>query len=67
MSAIQNMVIEHPESPVNKGNIICKLIENGHIALTKQSFTKTRYGKKSKKEITEKQYHQILRDTFHIF
>jgi len=67
VNAIQNMVIEHPESPVNKGNIICELIENGHIALTKQSFTETRYGKKSKKEIKEKQYHQILRNTFHIY
>ncbi|MGX5373575.1 arylamine N-acetyltransferase family protein [Bacillus cereus] len=67
VSAIQNMVIEHPESPVNKGNIICKLIEQGHISLTKQTFTETRHGKKSKKEITEKQYHQILRDKFNIF
>ncbi|MBT2576919.1 arylamine N-acetyltransferase [Bacillus sp. ISL-8] len=64
---IQNMVIEHPKSPVNKGNIICKLIEHGHIALTKKSFTETRHGKKSKKEITEKQYRQILRDKFHIY
>ncbi|MEH7189666.1 arylamine N-acetyltransferase family protein [Bacillus toyonensis] len=66
VNAIQNMVIEHPESPVNKGNIICKLIEHGHIALTKQSFTETRYGKKTKKEITEKQYHQILKNKFNI-
>lgn len=67
VNAIQNMVIEHPESPVNKGNIICKLIECGHIALTKQSFTETIHGKKSKKEITEKQYHQILKNKFNIF
>nr|WP_082187202.1 arylamine N-acetyltransferase [Bacillus cereus] len=67
MNAIQNMVIEHPKSPVNKGNIICKLIEHGHIALTKQSFTETRHGKKTKKEKTEKQYHQILKDKFNIF
>ncbi|MEF8684107.1 arylamine N-acetyltransferase family protein [Bacillus cereus] len=67
VNAIQNMVIEHPESPVNKANIICKLIEHGHIALTKQSFTETRHGKKIKKEITEKQYHQILKNEFNIF
>ena len=67
LNAIQNMVIEHPESPVNKANIICKLIEHGHIALTKQSFTETRHGKKIKKEITEKQYHQILKNEFNIF
>ncbi|WP_044796663.1 arylamine N-acetyltransferase family protein [Bacillus cereus] len=64
---IQNMVINHPESPVNKGIIICKLIEHGHIALTKQSFTETQHGNKSKKEITEKQYYQILKDKFSIF
>ncbi|EEM92943.1 arylamine N-acetyltransferase [Bacillus thuringiensis] len=64
---IQNMVIEHPESPLNKGSINCKLIEHWHIVLTKQSFTETRHGKKSKKEITEKQYYQILREKFNIF
>ncbi|MCU5406748.1 arylamine N-acetyltransferase [Bacillus cereus] len=67
VNAIQDMVIEHPESPVNKGTIICKLIEQGHIALTKRTFTETRQGKKLKIEITEKQYHQILRDKFNIF
>ncbi|AND11112.1 arylamine N-acetyltransferase [Bacillus thuringiensis] len=67
VNAIQNMVIEHLESPVNKGNIICKLIRNGHIALTDKSFTETWHGKKFKKEITEKQYYQILRDKFNIF
>jgi len=44
------MVIEHSKSPVNQGNIICKLIENGDIALAKQSFTETRYGKNLKKK-----------------
>ncbi|MRA76084.1 arylamine N-acetyltransferase, partial [Bacillus thuringiensis] len=57
INAIQNMVIEHLESPVNKGSIICKLIGNGHIVLTEKSFTETRHGKKSKKEITVKQYY----------
>ncbi len=67
MNTIENMVIVPPESSVNKGIIIYKLIEHVHIALTKKSFTETQYGKKSKKEITKKQYHQILRDTFNIF
>ncbi|EEM93025.1 N-acetyltransferase [Bacillus thuringiensis IBL 200] len=67
VNAIQNMVIEHLESPVNKGSIVCKLIRNVHIALTEKSFTETRHGKKSKKGITEKQYYQILRDKFNIF
>ncbi|MED2765985.1 arylamine N-acetyltransferase [Bacillus thuringiensis] len=50
LNYIQNMVVEHPKSPVYKGNIICKLIEHGHIPLTKQSFIETRHGKKSKKK-----------------
>lgn len=57
------MVIEHPESPVNKGNITCKLIDNGHIALTKQSFTETRYGKKSKKNPKKKKKKKNNRET----
>ncbi|RUR52521.1 hypothetical protein ELS81_32535, partial [Bacillus sp. VKPM B-3276] len=39
---------------------ICKLIEDGHISLTKQSFTETKKGKKRKQAITEEEYHQIL-------
>ncbi|PGS78018.1 arylamine N-acetyltransferase [Bacillus cereus] len=66
VNAIQNIIIEHPESPFNKGYIICKLIENGHISLTQRSFTETKNGKKMKWFITEEEYHQILIEVFDI-
>ncbi|MED2765808.1 arylamine N-acetyltransferase [Bacillus thuringiensis] len=65
--AIQNTIVKHPESPFNKGYIICKLIENGHISLTKLNFTQTQKGQKSKQSITtEKEYQHILADAFGI-
>ncbi|KAA6452064.1 arylamine N-acetyltransferase family protein [Bacillus swezeyi] len=66
VNAIQDIIVEHPESPFNKGYIICKLIEDGHISLTKRSFTETKKGQKIKRVITEEEYHQILTEIFEI-
>jgi len=63
---IQDIIVHHPDYPFNKGNIICKLTENGHISLTKRNFTKTHKGQKIKRAITEKEYHQILEEVFDI-
>ncbi|MEB8904219.1 arylamine N-acetyltransferase, partial [Bacillus cereus] len=43
------------------------LIEDGHISLTKQSFTETRKGQKHKQIINEEEYQQILKETFDIY
>ncbi len=67
VNLIQNIMVEHLESPFNKGYIICKLIEDGHVSLTKRNFTETKKGKKRKQAITEEEYHQILTDVFDIF
>ncbi|MEV2911216.1 arylamine N-acetyltransferase [Paenibacillus larvae] len=66
VNEIQDIIVKHPESPFNKGHIVCKLIENGHVSLTKRTFTETKKGQKIKKKITEKEYHQILKDVFNI-
>ncbi|HDX9707976.1 TPA: arylamine N-acetyltransferase [Bacillus thuringiensis] len=67
VNIIQDIIVKHPDSPFNKGYIICKLIENGHISLTKRNFTKTQKGLRSKRSITtEEEYHQILTDAFDI-
>ncbi|MEB8646768.1 arylamine N-acetyltransferase, partial [Bacillus cereus] len=66
VNVIQNIIVEHPDSPFNKGYIICKLIEDGHISLTKQSFTETRKGHKNKRTINEEEYQRILKETFDI-
>ncbi|MGU3443612.1 arylamine N-acetyltransferase family protein [Bacillus cereus] len=34
---IQDIIVHHPESPFNKGHIICRLTEDGHISLTKHN------------------------------
>ncbi|MEC2934228.1 arylamine N-acetyltransferase [Bacillus cereus] len=66
VNAIQNIIVEHPDSPFNKGYIVCKLIEDGHISLTKQSFTETRKGQKRKHTINEEEYQRILKEVFDI-
>ncbi|PEW72764.1 arylamine N-acetyltransferase [Bacillus cereus] len=63
---IQDIIVHHPESPFNKGHIICKLTEDGHVSLTKRNFTKTRKGHKIKRAITEEEYYQILTEVFDI-
>ncbi|MEB9739282.1 arylamine N-acetyltransferase [Bacillus thuringiensis] len=66
VNLIQNIIVEHPESPFNKGYIICRLIEDGHISLTEQSFTETKNGQKRKRTINEDEYQQILTEVFDI-
>lgn len=66
VNEIQRIIVEHKESPFNKGHIICKLNDTGHVSLTKQSFTETCRGKKIKQSITEEEYNKILIDVFGI-
>nr|WP_187698876.1 arylamine N-acetyltransferase [Paenibacillus alvei] len=66
VNLVQNTIVEHPESPFNKRHIVCKLIEGGHISLTKQSFTQTKNGKKRKRTINEEEFCQILEEDFDI-
>ncbi|RFB42573.1 arylamine N-acetyltransferase [Bacillus sp. dmp10] len=66
VNKIQRVILEHKDSPFNKGHIICRLTNTGHISLTKKSFTETHNGKKSKKIIDEKEYEKILIEEFGI-
>ncbi|MGH0590568.1 arylamine N-acetyltransferase family protein [Bacillus mycoides] len=63
---IQDIIAHHPESPFNKGHIICKLSENGHVSLTKRNFTETKNGQKIKRAVDEEEYHYILTEVFNI-
>lgn len=38
---IQKVIVEHKESPFNKGAITCKLTNYGHISLTNKNYTET--------------------------
>ncbi len=40
MNNIQKVIVEHNESPFNKGAITCKLTDYGHISLTKKIIQK---------------------------
>lgn len=66
VNLVQNTIVEHPESPFNKKHIVCKLIEGGHISLTRRSFTQTKNGKKRKRTINEEEFCQILEEDFDI-
>ncbi|HFU7058048.1 TPA: arylamine N-acetyltransferase, partial [Bacillus cereus] len=66
VNKIQKIILEHKDSPFNKGHIICKLTNTGHISLTKKSFKETHNGKKSKKLIDKNEYEQILIEEFGI-
>ena len=46
MNNIQKVIVEHKESPFNKGAITCKLTDYGHVSLTNKNYTETFKGTK---------------------
>ncbi len=63
---IQKVIVEHKESPFNKGAITCKLTTYGHISLTNKNYTETFKGTKNKRPIESKDYARILLESFGI-
>ncbi|MGG5737705.1 arylamine N-acetyltransferase family protein [Bacillus cereus group sp. IBL03679] len=63
---VQKRVIEDEKSIFNKGPIAVKLTDFGHISLTNTSITEINCGQKTKREITENQYKELLYTLFAI-
>ncbi|HDR7794753.1 TPA: arylamine N-acetyltransferase [Bacillus luti] len=63
---VQKRVVEDEKSIFNKGPIAVKLTESGHVSLTNTSFTEIVHGEKTKREITEEQYRELLYTLFAI-
>ncbi|PGU90877.1 arylamine N-acetyltransferase [Bacillus cereus] len=63
---VQKRVIEDEKSIFNKGPIAVKLTESGHVSLTNTSLTEIIHGEKTKREITEDQYRELLYTLFAI-
>ncbi|OPA20008.1 arylamine N-acetyltransferase [Bacillus cereus] len=63
---VQRRVIEDEKSIFNKGPIVVKLTNSGHISLTNTSLTEIIHGEKTKREITEDQYKEFLYTLFAI-
>ncbi|AIY76689.1 N-acetyltransferase family protein [Bacillus cereus] len=63
---VQKRVVEDEKSIFNKGPIAVKLTESGHVSLTNTSFTEIVHDEKTKREITEEQYRELLNTLFAI-
>ncbi|GAB6455771.1 MULTISPECIES: arylamine N-acetyltransferase [Bacillus] len=63
---VQKRVVEDEKSIFNKGPIAVKLTDSGHVSLTNTSFTEMIHGEKTKREITEDQYKELLYTLFAI-
>ncbi len=63
---VQKRVIEDEKSIFNKGPIAVKLTESGHVSLTNTSLTTMIHGEKTKREVTEEQYRDLLYTLFAI-
>ncbi|EEL86837.1 N-acetyltransferase [Bacillus cereus AH1272] len=65
-NAAQKIIVEHEGSPFNKVPLIVKLTEDGHASLTKDSLTIAKNGKKTKENVTDVQYKNLLHSKFGI-
>ncbi|MED1116876.1 arylamine N-acetyltransferase family protein [Bacillus paramycoides] len=66
VNEVQRRVIEDEKSIFNKGPIVVKLSNAGHVSLTNTSLTEIIYGEKTKREVTEEQYRELLYTLFAI-
>ncbi|PFB32086.1 arylamine N-acetyltransferase [Bacillus cereus] len=66
VNEVQRRVIEDEKSIFNKGPIAVKLTDYGHVSLTNTSLTEMIHEEKTKREITEDQYRELLNTLFAI-
>jgi N-hydroxyarylamine O-acetyltransferase len=66
LNEMQEIIVENKKSPFNKAPLAVKLVENGHITLTKEKFTQIKNGQKTQEVINEDQYIRILNEQFNI-
>lgn len=66
LNEMQETIIENKKSPFNKAPLAVKLVENGHITLTKEKFIQIKNGKKTKEVINQDRYIKILNEEFNI-
>ncbi|MEK5132982.1 arylamine N-acetyltransferase [Bacillus sp. FSL W8-0645] len=66
LNEMQETIAKNKKSPFNKNLLAVKIIEDGHITLTKEKFIKIKNGKKTKKVLNEDQYVKILNEEFNI-
>jgi N-hydroxyarylamine O-acetyltransferase len=66
LNEMQEIIAENEKSPFNKFLLVVKIIEDGHITLTKEKFIKSENGKKTKKILNQDQYLKILNEEFNI-
>lgn len=66
LNEMQETIIENKKSPFNKALLAVKLVENGHMTLTKEKFIQIKNGKKTKEIINQDQYIKILKEEFNI-
>ncbi|CAM3844732.1 arylamine N-acetyltransferase family protein [Mesobacillus zeae] len=66
LNVVQQIIVEHPQSPFNKKPLLTKFTDGGNIILTKNSFIKWENGKMTKEEITEEKFESLAKAHFSI-
>jgi N-hydroxyarylamine O-acetyltransferase len=63
---VQNIIVNHPDSPFNKKPLVNRLTDNGNMTLTDTSFTEWMDGNITKEEIDEMRFNEIAKEHFGI-
>ncbi|CDQ40799.1 MULTISPECIES: arylamine N-acetyltransferase family protein [Virgibacillus] len=66
VNQVRETITSHPNSPFNHSVLLSKLTEEGHITLTKDTFTEIKNGKKNKLKLDTHSFKQLSEERFGI-
>ncbi|MFP3846924.1 arylamine N-acetyltransferase, partial [Priestia filamentosa] len=64
LNEVQDIIVNHPQSPFNKKPLITRLTHDGNVTATEQSFTEWKDGKMTKREMNRKEFEKLIQNYF---
>ncbi len=64
LNEVQDIIVNHPQSPFNKKPLITRLTHDGNVTATEQSFTEWKDGKLTKREMNREEFEKLIQNYF---